>query len=427
MKFDLPHTGARRPSRLKRWSASGWMTPCILALLGLCLVFGSYEHRNGRFHVLRERVAPTTDEPVRSSGPGGQDPIVLKRQINANIDDPEFTSATLLPGRGFNLWQLTAYLPGHGIVPLLVSPPVAEASTLLAGTGADVNGSGSTKFGGAFLVPFANYLTGVPAPGIGMLQTQWQDQRLSFPASSPDSLQSVEGLLLMRGADTVKVSNGPSSSSALATFQTGSFGGGWPGNTDTTILVELSGHTLILTVTAQNVGTSPEPFGIGWHPYFAILFGDRSDTTLVIPSNTHITQAATHGSLPSGDIDFSDDAVNGFDRAEGTPLGSLSLDDSYVDLRSAVLADGPITELRDPAAGYGLRITTLTPNIKTLHVVAPADKQWISIQPNMNVPDPFGHEWDKLDSTGMVTLQPGDSVIWKVRVEIFPLVITPPN
>jgi len=51
----------------------------------------------------------------------------------------------------------------------------------------------------------------------------------------------------------------------------------------------------------------------------------------------------------------------------------------------------------------------------------PADGSYIAIGPQYNYPDPFGPEWDKGGSTGMVTLQPGESTKWKVRLEILPL------
>ena len=38
-----------------------------------------------------------------------------------------------------------------------------------------------------------------------------------------------------------------------------------------------------------------------------------------------------------------------------------------------------------------------------------------------NYDDPFGHEWAKDEDTGMVVLQPGQSMQWKIRLEIFSL------
>jgi aldose 1-epimerase len=420
MQF-VPSGKKKQNTRLNRWSASGKMTPTILIVLGAALILGSLFHRRGQFHIIRQRVGTGNDDVARSTGPGGQDPITLTRSVNANVTAPEFTSVTMLPGRGMDIWQLNAYLPGRGDTPLLVSPPLAQASSLLAGTGNDSNGSLSTSFGAAFLAPFASYITGAPAPGTGTLQTIWQTDRLSFPASMQGSQTSAEGLMLDRSADSVKVSSLQFSKSAIATFHAGSFGGGWASDTDMTVQVDLSGPALDMTITAQNVGTTAEPYGIGWHPYFSIPGNDRSSVSLVIPSSTHIVMPAKSGTTPSGALDTSEDAPNQFFRASGTRLGSATIDETYLDLRSAVLADGPIAEFRDPGAGYGLRITPLTPSIKTLHVVAPANKNWVSIQPNTNVPDPLGHEWDKLDSARLTILQPGDSLTWKVRVEIFAL------
>ena len=51
-----------------------------------------------------------------------------------------------------NVFQITAMIPGHGEVPLLVSPPLADANNILSGTHDDINGSASTTLGGALLI-----------------------------------------------------------------------------------------------------------------------------------------------------------------------------------------------------------------------------------------------------------------------------------
>jgi len=421
MKSATPESGPSRSVRLRRWSASGWMTPSLIGLLAIALALGSFEHTRGNLHRLKETVGIQHDALALPVGPGGQDPVFLVRHTNENGTEPQFLEAALLPGRGFNLWQLTAFIPGHGEVPLLVAPPVANATSVLTGIGPDANGSVAAQFGGAFLAPWADRMSGFPSPANGVLQTQWQGQRLSFPASAPGSSLSVEGLLLTHGADTVKTSVIPDGQSAQAVFHEGTFAGGWTGNTDLTILVELSGHTLDLTITAQNVGIVPEPFGIGWHPYFAIPSGDRANAKIVIPSTSRATPPDRRTGVSNGTLLATKDTPYDFTRAEGTPLHDLSLDETYLNLHAALLADGPIAELQDTASNFGLRVIPLSSNIKTLRVIAPAAKPWVSIGPNMNVPDPFGSEWDRLDGNGMAVLQPGDSVQWRVRVEIFPL------
>jgi aldose 1-epimerase len=78
-------------------------------------------------------------------------------------------------------------------------------------------------------------------------------------------------------------------------------------------------------------------------------------------------------------------------------------------------------ELRDPASDYGLRMSVLSPSIQAIHVNAPADKEFVSIDPQFNLDDPLGREWPKEQDTGMVVLQPGQSAQWRVRLELFPL------
>jgi galactose mutarotase-like enzyme len=110
-----------------------------------------------------------------------------------------------------------------------------------------------------------------------------------------------------------------------------------------------------------------------------------------------------------------------FTGRNGAQLGALNLDDSFVQLKRGMMTDGPVAELRDPESDYGLRITATSPTIKALRVYAPLDGSFISIEPQFNYDDPFGHEWTKQEDTGMVVLQPGQSTQWRIRLEIFSL------
>src|ERR1700722_1525879 len=55
---------------------------------------------------------------------GGADVVHLKRGATSHGKQPEFLSVTLLPGRGMNVFQITADIPGRGETPLLKSPSV---------------------------------------------------------------------------------------------------------------------------------------------------------------------------------------------------------------------------------------------------------------------------------------------------------------
>jgi galactose mutarotase-like enzyme len=72
----------------------------------------------------------------------------------------------------------------------------------------------------------------------------------------------------------------------------------------------------------------------------------------------------------------------------------------------------------DPAAKYGVAIEGLSPEIRTLQMYAPPDKQFVAIEDQYNFADPFGKEWGSMN-TGMVTLEPGQSTHWHVRLRVF--------
>jgi galactose mutarotase-like enzyme len=78
-----------------------------------------------------------------------------------------------------------------------------------------------------------------------------------------------------------------------------------------------------------------------------------------------------------------------------------------------------IAELVDPESQYGVRIVGLSPEIKAFQVYAPLDKDFVAIEPQFNVTDPYGKIWPKNFDNGMVLLQPGESVAYAVEVEIF--------
>ena len=399
------------------------MTPTLVGILCAILLIAAHERGHGNYHKLRERVIPVTPQLNLETGPGGQAAVILRRSGTAVGGEPEFLSATLLPGRGMNLLQITASVPSKGEVPILLSPALEDATRILTGAGEDANGSVSTTFGAAILAPWAGRLTGSPTSSSSTLESVWEGERLSFPPVHPGGTLSTMGLMLDRAADNISTDTIPDGQAVTAIYHAGSFAGSWPSTMEITVRTELAGRALDMTVTEQNTGQVPTPAGVGWRPLFA-LTGDRSDVRIVIPSITRV-DIDRRTNLPSGKTVLTGGTTSDLIRARGTRLDNLSLNDTYTNLQTGLLGDGPIAEIRDPAAGYGLRLIPLTANIKFMRVEAPADERWISIEPNTNVDDPFGRQWPNPDDTGIVNLQPGDSLQWHVRLEIFSLV-TPP-
>jgi galactose mutarotase-like enzyme len=95
----------------------------------------------------------------------------------------------------------------------------------------------------------------------------------------------------------------------------------------------------------------------------------------------------------------------------------MFLDDNFLNLKRG--PDGVASvEITDPAAHYGMRIKSLSPQVKAFQVYAPPDKNFVAVEPQFNLNDPFNAAWGRTD-TGMVTLHPGQSVSWKTRFEVF--------
>ena len=422
--LDLMIQGLARIRR-RLWHAavmrSGMVTMIVLTLILTGLAFGWHEHRLGQFAQLKRDLKKSpVAEDMSTMRPGGEDVILLQRSQFGGDSGPEFLSVTMLPGRGMNVLQITAYLPDKGEVSLLASPTMGEATRLMNGTDADANGAESLEMGGAIEVPWAGQMSGAPSPDGKSVSAVWRGHRLTLPVIGNGAVAS--GGLLLKQASAVQKSNVmPDGGEAKVSFQAGDFNGRWPSQTDITTTVVLSGRTIEMTVLARNTGTEPEPMGIGWRPRFAILSGHRGQMELRLPTTDRADVADRGNGLPNGRLMPVAGTEYDFTGHNGAPLGSLSLDDCFVHLKQTFMDIGPAAELRDPESDYGLRMTMMTPNIKAMRVYAPADAKFVSIDPQFNFDDPFGREWSKDEDTGMVVLQPGQTVQWKIRLEIFSL------
>jgi len=416
---------------VKRWFASlfhgvwrrglmrsGMVTGLVLALLVVGLGIAYRERGRGNLHKLEAKIV-TEHEDAPVARPGGQEAIVLTRTRLVGSSAPEFLSVTVLPGRGMNVLQITAYLPDKGEVGLMASPSVEGAESAMTGRDADANGGASLAMGGAFEAPWAGRVWGTPSQG--HVTTAWRGHTMTLPAAGTGAWASVarDGLLLSPAADAVGTTAMPEGGQAEATFQAGDFGVHWPSKTDVHVTVLLSSRSIELTVVAHNVGDMAEPIGIGWHPRFAILNGDREQLRLRVPGQMRAEVRDPQSGLPTGVLLPVAGTPYDFTAEDGVRLGKMDLDDSFVQLHQDMLDNGPVAELSDTANNYGLRLTALSSTIKAMRVVAKADGDFVSIGPQFNYDDPFGREWGK--DTGMVVLQPGQSTQWKVRLELFSL------
>lgn len=378
----------------------------------------------------KKRPAPPAPSPTAVASAnlpvvGGQKAVELRRLQSGTGEKPEFLSVTLLPGRGMNLFQITAYLPGRGEVPLLASPSLESAAQVLNGGPDDQHGNKSFSMGGAFLFPFANRIlspvTKDPKTGEPMVTATWHGRTIHLLANwhgkMPGApLHAMHGDILALPSDHVDIQADEDSGKAIGEY-TLPANGQWFSDNKLKISIALRRDTVTATIVATNSGTEPEPVGIGWHPYFQIPSGIRANARLHVPAAMRVEVNNYDDVFPTGGVQSVIGTAYDFNAAEGAPLPDQLVDDSFIHLTRDSLGHA-VSEIRDLGTNYGMRVTAMTPKIRAIQVYSPVNKSFIALEPQFNYADPFGAEWHGQD-TGMVTLAPGESVTWQVQLQLF--------
>ncbi len=348
----------------------------------------------------------------------GQKLVTLTRSVSSQAR-PEFTSITLAPGRGMELIQVTANFPGKGNVDVLASPSLAEAKKMLDEKD-DANGDLGYRLGAAFLVPYPNRIRGTLSADGQTLTTQWEGHTITLPANNIGQKPGAErhamhGLILKAKADDVHVRDISGGQEVTGVIHAGNFGGHWLSSTDLLFTITLTAEAVDATVVAKNIGSEPEPIAIGWHPYFNLPSGDRSQARLHIPGSELAEVDNYDNVFPTGKLV----PVTGqYDlRAPGgKALAQNFYDDNWSHLD---WKNGAVTvQVIDPAAHYAVNIVGLSPEIKTIQAYAPPTAKFVAVEDQYNFADPFGKEWGSMN-TGMVTLKPGQSTRWHVRLHVY--------
>jgi len=372
--------------------------------------------------------APEASQPAAQSAPaappqiGGQPVVKLTRPATSNGQQMEFLSVTVLPGRGMNVFQITANVPGKGEIPILASPTLEDAAAKLSGGPDDQNGNASFSFGGAFLVPYPNRIVGPVSADGKTVTAKWHGKTITVPANWHNSddptknKHAMHGLILASQTDNVQTLPIADGQSLTGVIHAGDFGGHWLSQTDLSFVITLTGSAVDATIVAKNVGKDPEPMAIGWHPYFAIPSGDRKQVLLHIPAQQVAAINNYQDVFPTGDLQPVKGTKYDFSAAQGKALDDIYLDDNWSKLQRTNNAVD--VTLADPATNYGLHVMGISPEIRTVQAYAPPTKQFVAIEEQFNFGDPFGKEWGSMN-TGMVTLEPGNSVAWHVRLALF--------
>ncbi len=320
-----------------------------------------------------------------------------------------------------NTFQITAYVPGKGVINMLVAPPLDQASQLMNGSADDQFGNGSFRAGGAILVPFANRIRGKLSADKQSIETTIYGKQVSLPANSRGKkphaeVHSMHGLILNKAFENVTLHSADSEATVEGTLDAGDFGGHWLSKSNVAVKATLDAGGFGFTVTVTNTGNEDEPISVGWHPYFALPSGQREQARLYIPAKMLVVVNNYDDVFPTGKL-VPLTGKYAFNKPGGLELDKNSYDDCFVDLDRD--ASGHATaEIIDPAAKYAVRVMGLSPQITAFQAYSPIDKQFVAFEPQFNWGDPFGKEWKGKD-TGMVRLKPGQSVTYSVRLEVY--------
>jgi aldose 1-epimerase len=354
----------------------------------------------------------------------GGEKIVTLTRTPTSTTRPEFTSITLAPGRGMEVLQITANFPGRGKVDVLSSPDMVEIKKMLDVDDTE-NGDLGYRLGSAFLVPYPNRIRGKLSADGKTLTTEWHGHLLTLPANNVGKLPTAErhamhGLILKAKTEDVKVSNDTGGGQVTGMIHAGDFGGHWLSKTDLVVKITLKAESVDASIEARNVGNEDEPMAIGWHPYINLPSGDRGQVKIHIPADKLAEVDGYDNVFPTGKMLPVEGTRYDLRAAGGVALGTNMFDDnwSHIDWTSTGKMSAATVQVIDPAAHYGVDIMGLSPEIKTIQMYAPPTKSFVAIEHQFNFADPFGAEWGAMN-TGMVTLKPGQSTNWHVRLHVF--------
>ena len=153
---------------------------------------------------------------------------------------------------------------------------------------------------------------------------------------------------------------------------------------------------------------------IAWHPWLNVPSGDRGQARLHVSASTMTETDAT--GFPTGRLIPVAGTRFDFQDPKGLALGTDFYDGNLntFDRKNGLVS----VQLLDPAAHYGVSVESPSPEVRAVQMASPAGKNYVAIEHMYNYLDPFAKQWGSTD-TGMVTLDPGKSTKWEVRLHVF--------
>lgn len=278
----------------------------------------------------------------------------------AVLDDGHGGCLEVWPALGFNAYRWA--VQAGGLQELLYADP---------GVFTDAR---PTRSGIPVLFPFPNRIRA------GMFT--WNGRAYQLPLTGDGGKSAIHGFAC-RSAWRV-IDEGADANSAWLTgeFQIGRDAPAmlpfWPADARLRLTHRLLENRLRLEATVDGVGAEPLPFGLGYHPYFALAAFGGEQAIVLAPAQRFWE---LQDNLPTG---VQRPVEGPRDLRAGVPVAGLSLDDVLTDLPAAP-ADaasgvGLLGVVRNPAGGAALRLYG-SPDFRELVAFTPPHRQAVCLEP----------------------------------------------
>jgi aldose 1-epimerase len=270
-------------------------------------------------------------------------------------------------------------------------------------------GARPTRSGVPVLFPFPNRIRDG--------RFSYRGRAWSLPINDPAIRNSIHGFACRRPWRVI--GSGADSDSA---FVTGEFRcsiddpsslQSWPADHILRLTIRLKNGSLRFEAEVINPDILPLPFGLGYHPYFALPFAKTSlgdESRIEVPGKSYWE---LDGNLPSGVL-LPVDAARDLNRPR--KFAELELDDVLTQLpERAPRVDGLIERAAIASAGATLRIFC-SPSYREMVVFTPPHRQAFCVEPYTCTTDAINLQPRGLDA-GWLELAPGQT--WTSVVEFW--------
>ena len=315
------------------------------------------------------------------------------RTVYTLHDDATGASASVLPGYGFNLFDLRLPVGGQ-VLPLLDSAPdFAE------------NPRNPGRNGIPILVPFPTRID----------HGKFTFNGKSYVLPANNGPHSIHGFALDAPWSVASQKSDGGAAEITGRYQISVNSPAqrplWPTDAVLEVRYALAGRALTMTVTVSNPTNEDLPYGFGVHPYFRCPFkpgGDLAKTRVVVPASKYWP---LEGFIPTGETRPVDARL---DFRKGQPMKGLKLDDVLTGLEFE--GRHCVCRLQDLSNGGEFRLS-VDKNIRELVLYTPPGPgDVISIEPYTQTTDAINLAEKKVDG-GLRVLAHGASHSFSIVME----------